>query len=76
MAFSPSPHLANIPQAVRLAASTDLTIDPTLKQQAIDYLTKVKELCEETWQVCSSPLDLRISSFCARVSTTHKLVYS
>lgn len=47
---SQSPHLTDIPQAIRIAASTD-AVDPALKQQALDYLTKVKELCEETWQV-------------------------
>jgi len=46
-----SSHLANIPEAVRIAASTDPSTDPGLKQQAIDYLNKVRELCEETWQV-------------------------
>ena len=46
-----SPHLTNIPEAVRIAASTDPSIDPGLKQQAIDYLNKVRDLCEETWQV-------------------------
>lgn len=46
-----SPHLTSIPQAVRVAASIDPSIDPGLKQQAIDYLTKVKQLSEETWQV-------------------------
>lgn len=50
MATSQSPHLTDIPQAIRIAASTD-AVDPALKQQALDYLTKVKELCEETWQV-------------------------
>jgi hypothetical protein len=50
---SQSPHLANIPEAVRIAASTDPSTDAGLKQQAIDYLNKVKELCEETWQVCA-----------------------
>ncbi|WVO13893.1 exportin-T [Cryptococcus depauperatus] len=52
MAVSQSPHLTNIPEAVRVAASVDPTVDPALKQQAIDYLTKVRELCEETWQDC------------------------
>ncbi|KIR29357.1 exportin-T [Cryptococcus deuterogattii LA55] len=47
-----SPHLTSIPQAVRVAASIDPSIDPGLKQQAIDYLTKVKQLSEETWQDC------------------------
>ncbi|OCF35216.1 exportin-T [Kwoniella heveanensis BCC8398] len=47
-----SPHLTNIPQAVRIAASIDPNVDAQLKQQAIDYLTKVKELCDETWQDC------------------------
>jgi exportin-T len=51
MSAGQSPHLTNIPQAVRIAASVDPGIDQQFKQQAIDYLTKVKELCEETWQV-------------------------
>lgn len=55
MALTQSPHLTNIPQAVRIAGSGDLHLDPTLKQQAIDYLSKVRELCEETWQVSASP---------------------
>ncbi|WRT69690.1 uncharacterized protein IL334_006680 [Kwoniella shivajii] len=52
MASSQSPHLTNIPQAVRIAASIDPNVDAQLKQQAIDYLTKVRELCQETWQDC------------------------
>ncbi|WWD20310.1 exportin-T [Kwoniella shandongensis] len=52
MASSQSPHLTSIPQAVRVAASIDPSIDPAIKQQAIDYLSKVRELCEETWQDC------------------------
>lgn len=51
MALTQSQHLTNIPQAVGIAAGVDPSIDPALKQQAIDYLTKVKDLCEETWQV-------------------------
>jgi len=47
-----SSHLANIPEAVRIAASTDPSTDAGLKQQAIEYLNKVRELGEETWQVC------------------------
>ncbi|WVQ79178.1 exportin-T [Cryptococcus sp. DSM 104549] len=47
-----SPHLTNIPQAVRVAASIDPSIDPALKQQAIDYLTQVRDRCQETWQDC------------------------
>lgn len=50
MAQIRSSHLTDIPQAVRIAASTD-AVDPLLKQQAIDYLAKVKDVCEETWQV-------------------------
>jgi exportin-T len=46
-----SSHLTNIPEAVRIAASTDPSVDPQLKLQAIEYLQKVKELSEETWQV-------------------------
>ncbi|TXT13691.1 hypothetical protein VHUM_01058 [Vanrija humicola] len=52
MAQAQSPHLSDIPQAIRIAASVDPSIDPGLKQQAFDYLGKVKELCEETWQDC------------------------
>jgi exportin-T len=51
-----SSHLTNIPEAVRIAASLDPSIDPSVKQQAVEYLTKVRELCEETWQVGSSSL--------------------
>jgi hypothetical protein len=49
MAQPTSPHLANIPQAIRFAADT--TVDPGLKQQAIEYLRQVNEACDETWQV-------------------------
>ncbi|ORX37714.1 tRNA binding protein [Kockovaella imperatae] len=49
-----SSHLVQIPQAVSIAASIDPSIDPALKQQAIDYLDKVRQLCEETWQDCLS----------------------
>lgn len=45
-----SAHLTQIPEAVRIAAAGS-GADPALKQQAIDYLGKVKEVCEETWQV-------------------------
>ncbi|WVR08060.1 hypothetical protein IAU60_005106 [Kwoniella sp. DSM 27419] len=54
MASSQSAHLTNIPQAVRIAASIDTNVDTELKQQAIDYLSKVTQLCEETWQDCLS----------------------
>lgn len=50
-----SSHLTNIPEAVRIAASGDPSIDPGLKQQAIEYIQKVKELSEETWQVRQTP---------------------
>ena len=43
-------HLTQIPEAVRIAAA-DSGAQPELKQQAIDYLGKVKELSEETYQV-------------------------
>lgn len=45
-----SPHLTNIPEAVRIASGA-ANADPELKQQAIDYLARVKELSGETWQV-------------------------
>lgn len=51
MAQQQSPHLTDIPQAIQIAAATDPSIDPALKQQALDYLQKVKERGEETWQV-------------------------
>ena len=54
MALVQSPHLNNIPQAVRIAASVDPALDPALKQQAIDYLSEVRDRCEETWQVIGS----------------------
>ncbi|KAL1411126.1 pre-tRNA nuclear export protein [Vanrija albida] len=54
MAQAQSPHLTDIPQAIRIAASVDPSIDPGLKQQAFDYLGKVKQLCEETWRDCLS----------------------
>ncbi|RXK35182.1 hypothetical protein M231_07553 [Tremella mesenterica] len=49
-----STHLTDIPQAVRIAASHDPSLDSVLKQQAIEYLAKVKDVCEETWQDCLS----------------------
>ncbi len=51
MVLTQSPHLTNIPQAVRIAGSVDSSIDPKLKEQALEYLIKVKGRCEETWQV-------------------------
>ena len=46
-----SQHIAQIPQAVSIAASPDPSISPQLRQEAIEYLNKVKVLSEETWQV-------------------------
>jgi exportin-T len=51
MAQQQSTHLTDIPQAIQIAAATDPSVDPALKQQALDYLQKVKERCDETWQV-------------------------
>ena len=48
-----SSHLTSIPEAVRIAASTDPSLDSALKSQALEYLQKVKELSDETWQVSS-----------------------
>lgn len=59
-----SPHLTSIPQAVRVAASIDPSIDPGLKQQAIDYLTKVKQLSEETWQVSICNIFINLQTVC------------
>ena len=46
-----SSHMTNIPEAVRIAASVDPSIDAGLKEEAVGYLQKVRELCEETWKV-------------------------
>lgn len=56
-----SSHLSNIPQAVRIAASTS-NVDQALKEQAIEYLNKVKELSEETWQVSCQSCQMSISA--------------
>lgn len=47
-----SQHVIQIPQAVGIAASQDNSVAPELRQQAIEYLTKVRELSEETWKAC------------------------
>ena len=49
-----SQHVVQIPQAVGIAASSDPTIDAGLRQQAVEYLTQVRELSEETWKVSLS----------------------
>jgi exportin-T len=49
-----SSHLTNIPEAVRIAGSIDPSIDRDLKQQALEYMRKVTELSNETWQVSCS----------------------
>ncbi|KAK4688536.1 exportin-T, partial [Tremellales sp. Uapishka_1] len=54
MALSQSPHMTDIPQAIRIAGSTEGNVDPALKEQAVGYLQKVREMCEETWQDCLS----------------------
>ena len=46
-----SSHLANIPQAVRIAAGLDPALGPEVKHQAVEYLAQVKEEAQETWQV-------------------------
>ena len=46
-----SQHVVQIPQAVNIAASQDSSISADLRQEAIGYLAKVKELSEETWKV-------------------------
>jgi len=46
-----SRHVVQIPQAVNIAASQDSSISADLRQEAIGYLAKVKELSEETWKV-------------------------
>lgn len=67
MASPQSPHLANIPQAIRFAA--DPAVEPGLKQQALDYLRQVKEACDETWQVCFFPSTQKL-----RHLSSHSLV--
>jgi hypothetical protein len=47
-------HSTQIPEAVRIAASVDPSISQELKQEALAYLVKVKDLGEETWQVSDS----------------------
>lgn len=53
-----SQHVVQIPQAVNIAASQDSSISPELRQEAIGYLAKVKELSEETWKVRISILSV------------------
>lgn len=56
-------HSTQIPEAVRIAGSIDPSISSELKQEAIGYLTKVKELGEETWQV-SAGVSVTVSWHC------------
>lgn len=51
MADDQSQHVAQIPQAVSIAASADPNTPAELRQQAVEYLQKVKELSEQTWKV-------------------------
>jgi hypothetical protein len=67
MSQSQSPHLTNIPEAVRIAGSLDPGVDPGLKTQAVEYLTQVKDLCEETWQVSRHAAPLNISGWSKQV---------
>jgi exportin-T len=53
-----SQHVVQIPQAVNIAASQDSSISSDLRQEAIGYLSKVKELSEETWKVRTSILSV------------------
>jgi hypothetical protein len=51
MADDQSQHVVQIPQAVSIAASVDPSTPVELRQQAVEYLQKVKELSEQTWKV-------------------------
>ena len=51
MADDQSQHVTQIPQAVSIAASVDPSTPAELRQQAVEYLQKVKELSEQTWKV-------------------------
>lgn len=57
-----SQHVVQIPQAVNIAASQDASISQELRTQAIDYLTKVRELSEETWKVSWASFRDQVSS--------------
>ena len=50
-----SQHVVQIPQAVNIAASQDASLSQELRGQAIEYLTKVRDLSEETWKVSCAP---------------------
>ncbi|GHJ86694.1 hypothetical protein NliqN6_3096 [Naganishia liquefaciens] len=52
MADDQSQHVTQIPQAVSIAASVDPSTPAELRQQAVEYLQKVKELSEQTWKAC------------------------
>jgi hypothetical protein len=54
MADDQSQHVTQIPQAVSIAASVDPSTPTELRQQAVEYLQKVKELSEQTWKVSYS----------------------
>ncbi|KAJ9097300.1 hypothetical protein QFC21_004969 [Naganishia friedmannii] len=52
MSDDQSQHVAQIPQAVSIAASVDPNTPTELRQQAVEYLQKVKELSDQTWKAC------------------------
>ncbi|KAJ9110463.1 hypothetical protein QFC19_001589 [Naganishia cerealis] len=52
MADDQSQHVVQIPQAVSIAASVDPNTPAELRQQAVEYLQKVKELSDQTWKAC------------------------
>jgi hypothetical protein len=51
MSDDQSQHVVQIPQAVSIAASVDPNTPTELRQQAVEYLQKVKELSDQTWKV-------------------------
>lgn len=51
MSDDQSQHVVQIPQAVGIAASVDPNTPAELRQQAVEYLQKVKELSDQTWKV-------------------------
>ncbi|KAJ9119660.1 hypothetical protein QFC22_003370 [Naganishia vaughanmartiniae] len=52
MSDDQSQHVVQIPHAVSIAASVDPNTPTELRQQAVEYLQKVKELSDQTWKAC------------------------
>lgn len=74
MADDQSQHVTQIPQAVSIAASVDPSTPAELRQQAVEYLQKVKELSEQTWKVSDvSRSWLRVSAHLVCSGMSHTL---